>query len=327
MPNVPAVEDATGARIDGTFAERTIAGLAERQHGVVARRDLLAAGVTSRAIRHRVVRQRLHVLYRGVYAHGRRALTTDGRRIAAVLAAGQDAALSHRAAAAVWELRPSAALELTSAGDRRGREGFTVHHLPLPPDEVTSVRGIPVTTVPRTLFDLAAVLPKSQVERAINQAEIRRLMDPLSLADLVDRHPGRKGITMIKAILEDGAPITRSELEVRFLSFLKKAGLPRPEVNVPLLVAGRWIECDCVWRDRGVIVELDGLAAHGTAAAFERDRARDRMLHARGWRSVRITWRQLHREPEAVAYDLKTLLSADSGTAPSRSTAQLPSDS
>ena len=189
------------------------------------------------------------------------------------------------------------------------------------------MRGIPVTTVPRTLFDLASVLPKNQVERAINEAEIQGLTDPLSLADLVNRHPGRKGITMIKAILEDGAPLTRSELETRFLSFLKRAGLPQPEVNVPMLVAGRWIECDCLWRDRGVIVELDGLAVHRTAAAFERDRARDRMLHARGWRIVRITWRQLHGEPEAVAYDLRTLLSADSGTAPSRSTAQLPSAS
>jgi hypothetical protein len=285
----------------------------------------LAAGVTSRAIRHRVARQRLHVVYRGVYAHGRRALTIDGRRIAAVFAAGEGAALSHRAAAALWELRPSPALEVTSAADRRGQADITVHHLPLPLDEVTAMRGIPVTTVPRTLFDLAAVLPRSQVERAINEAEMRPLTDPLSLADLVRRHCGRKGIATIKAILRDGAAFTRSELEARFLSFVQRTGLPRPEVNAALFVAGGWIECDCLWRDRGLIVELDGRSAHDTARAFEGDRARDRVLIARGWRVVRITWRHLHREPEALAYDLRTLLSAGNETAPSRSTSQLPS--
>jgi hypothetical protein len=144
-----------------------------------------------------------------------------------------------------------------------------------------------VTTVPRTLFDLAAVLPRAQVERAINEAEVQQLTDRLSLPDLVNRHPGRWGAAMIKAILEDGAPVTRSELEVQFLSFLHRAGLQMPAINVPLLIAGRWIECDCVWRDARVIVELDGRTVHGTAAAFERDRVRDRMLQARGWRTVR----------------------------------------
>jgi very-short-patch-repair endonuclease len=314
----------------GTFVDRVIADLADRRHGVVTRRDLLEAGVTSRAIRHRVSRQRLHVVHRGVYAYGRKALTTDGRRIAAVLAAGDSAVLSHRSAAALWELRPSGTLELTSAGDLRLRPGIRVHHLPLPADEVTCVRAIPVTTVPRTLFDLAAVLPRAQVERAMNEAEVRRLTDHLCLADLVNRHRGRKGIAMIRAILETlnaGAQVTRSELEMRFLTFLRKTGLPRPEVNASLFVAGRWIECDCVWRDRRVIVELDGRASHDTAAAFERDRARDRTLQARGWRLVRITWRQLHDAPESVAYDLKALLSSSDDTAPSRNTSQVPSSS
>jgi very-short-patch-repair endonuclease len=133
---------------------------------------------------------------------------------------------------------------------------------------------------------------------------------------------------MIRSILETlKVTMTRSELEVRFLSFVKKHGLRRPEVNASLFVAGRWIECDCLWRDQGVVVELDGRASHDTAAAFERDRARDRMLQARGWRLVRITWRQLHEEPESVAYDLKALLSSTEETAPSRSTSQVPSRS
>lgn len=195
----------------------------------------------------------------------------------------------------------------------------------LPGDEITTVSAIPVTTVPRTLFDLAAVLPRAQVERAINEAEVQGRTDRLSLPDLVTRYPRRKGVAMIKAILDAGALLTRSELEVRFLSFLRRTSLPAPEVNVPLFVAGRWFECDCVWRDARVIVELDGRAAHDTAAAFERDRARDRKLHARGWRIVRVTWRQLNDEPEAVAYDLRALLSAESETAPSRSTFHSPS--
>ena len=137
----------------------------------------------------------------------------------------------------------------------------------------------------------------------------------------------------VKAILASlgiGTYVTRSELESGFLSFLDQAGLTRPEVNAHLLVGGRWVECDCVWRGRRVIVELDGRAVHGTAAAFERDRARDRMFTARGWRLVRITWRQLHEDPDAVASDLRTILAtrpqlpsnfaiAASATAPSRS--------
>ncbi len=221
-------------------------------------------------------------------------------------------------------------LEVTLERRRRPLRRIRVHELPLPADEVTSVLAIPVTTVPRTLFDLAAVLPRRLVERAINEAEYQGRSDPLSLADIADRYPNRKGIAAIKAILEArdlGMNRTRSQLEERFLSFLKDAGLPAPEVNAPLQVAGLWIECDCVWRDCRAIVELDGRAVHSTVAAFERDRARDRMLHARGWRVVRITWRQLHEEPAAVAYDMRALLTSDDGTAPSRRISQVPSDS
>jgi very-short-patch-repair endonuclease len=165
--------------------------------------------------------------------------------------------------------------------------------------------------VPRTLFDLASVLTPHQVERAVNETEVRRLVDPLSLADIVDRYPGHRGVATIRTILtrlSTGLTVTRSEFEARFLYFLEQAGLPRPEVNASLAVPGRWIECDCVWRHRRVVVELDGRSAHGTAAAFERDRARDRMLQARGWRLVRITWRQLHEERAAVASDLEAIL-------------------
>lgn len=197
----------------------------------------------------------------------------------------------------------------------------------VPPDELTTVRRIPVTTIPRTLFDLAAVLPRHQFERAINEADVRRLSDRLSLVDMLARYPNRRGAAVIRAILDEGVTITRSELEARFLSFLESTRLTMPEVNAHLFAGSRWFECDCVWRDQGLIVELDGWAAHGTAAAFERDRARDRILQAHGWRLARITWRQLRDDRDAVAYDLSALLSSSRGRAPSRSTSQAPSSS
>jgi very-short-patch-repair endonuclease len=187
---------------------------------------------------------------------------------------------------------------------------------------------MPVTTVSRTLFDLAAVLPRRLVERAINEVDYHRHTDPISLADIAARYPHRQGIVTIRAILADlslGASLTRSELEERFLLFLEQRRLPRPEFNAPLQIGGLWIECDCLWRDQRVIVELDGWAGHGRRTSFENDRARDRMLHARGWCVVRVTWRQLHDVPEAVAYDLRALLSSAVDTAPSRSTSHVPS--
>jgi hypothetical protein len=121
----------------------------------------------------------------------------------------------------------------------------------LPADEITIFRGINVTTVPRTLLDLATVLPPSQLERAMNEAEVRRRTDPLSLPDLLERYPGRAGTPAVRAILArlgSGAGITRSELEARFLDFVQRSDLPQPETNGWLQIHGTWIECDCLWR-------------------------------------------------------------------------------
>jgi very-short-patch-repair endonuclease len=291
--------------------DHVIADMAERQHGVVTRRALLRAGVGRHAIDNRLANGRLNPLYRGVYAVGHRILAPNGVRMAAVLAGGRGAVLSHRSAAAIWGLQRSMALELTLPRGRRPLARLRVYRLPIRSDEITRVEAIPVTTVPRTLFDLAAVLPRHQVEKAVNEAQVQRRLDPLSLRDLVDRYPRRRGASTIKAILSGlgtGLAVTRSELEALFLAFLRDRGFPRPEVNASLFVAGRWVECDFVWKDRRVIVELDGWAAHGTATAFERDRARDRMLSAHGWRLVRITWRHLHEERDAVASDLVRIL-------------------
>ncbi|HVS28036.1 MAG TPA: DUF559 domain-containing protein [Solirubrobacteraceae bacterium] len=212
-------------------------------------------------------------------------------------------------------MRSTQRVEVTAPRRRRLGRAVTAHNHSLAADEITTVRNIPVTTLPRTLLDLAAVVPTRQVERAANEAEVRRLGDPSSLADLVERHPRCRGVGAIKAILANsrlGFEITRSELEGRFRDVLVAAGLPAPELNAPLFVAGRWIECDCVWRAHGLVIELDGRAAHGTAAAFERDRARDRALHTAGWRVVRITWRQLHDDRAKLAADLRRLLQTPS---------------
>ena len=228
-----------------------------------------------------------------------------------MLVGGGAAVLSHRSAAAHWGIRPSQAREVdvTTARQRRPRAGLRFHRSYLPNDEVTKVDGIPITTIPRTLFDLAAVVSPRQLNRAVNEAEIRRLWGSLSLDDLLIRHPRRSGAAALRAVLATpGANITRSELEDRFLELLRRARLPLPETNVSLEVNGVWIEADCIWPAQRLIVELDGHATHATRSAFESDRARDRALVAAGWRVMRITWRQLHDEPAALTRDVRASL-------------------
>jgi hypothetical protein len=228
----------------------------------------------------------------------------------AVLAAGPLAVLSHRSAAAIWTIWRSAWIDVTVPSMRR-RPGMRVHRSSLPPDEVTTERGIPVTTVPRTLLDLATVLKPHQVERAVNEVQVRGLTDLLSLPALVERYPRRPGRRTLEAVLarlECGSTLTRSELESRFLALVAKYRLPRPETNTWLLINGNWLECDCLWRPQRLIVELDGHAFHANPIAFERDRARDRRLHAAGWRTIRITWQQLQDDAQAVADDLRAIV-------------------
>ena len=294
-----------------------MAALAGRQYGVVSRAQLARLGLTGSAIEHRLERGRLQRIHRGVYAVGHLALGGEGWPMAAILLAGSGAVLSHRAAGAHWNLRPwsGRVIDVTAPRRCRTRSAVRVHHAKLADDEVTVERGIPVTTVPRTLLDLAAVSNRHDLERAINEAEVRRLGDPLSLHDLVARHPRRRGAATIRTILAAdrvGVEITRSELEVRFLDLLDGTGLERPRMNAALELDGSWVEVDCLWPAQRLIVELDGRAAHATTRAFERDRLRDRALQAAGWRVVRVTWRQLHDDPEGVTADIRRLLAGRS---------------
>jgi very-short-patch-repair endonuclease len=287
--------------------DRAIGALAERQHGVVSRAQLLELGVGNDAIDRRLKLRRLCHVHRGVYTIGHRLLTQHGRWMAAVLAYGPDTVLSHRAAAALWGMRGGTYVEVTAPSARRGRDGIQVHRAALPADERTTHRGIPTTTVPRTLLDLSAVLKRHEVRSALRQAEHLRLTDPLSLHDLTTRYPRRPGLKAIKALLEEasiGARIIRSELEERFQDFLVRVGLPLPQTNV--VIEG--YEVDCVWPEQRLIVELDGHATHSPTYAFELDRARDRRLEAAGWHVIRITWRQLELEADLVEADLRRLL-------------------
>jgi hypothetical protein len=235
--------------------------------------------------------------------------------MAAVLAAGPGSVLSHWSAAALWGIRPDAGLlvDVTTRRPLRSRRGLRIHRSILPKDEVTAQDGIPVTTPPRTILDLAAVANRRTVERVIEQARVLELWDRLSLPDLLARHPRRRGTSVVRQILADeslGSTVTVNDLEEDFLALVDRAGLPRPQMNMSFHMGDRHIDPDAIWRKQRLIVELDGRATHGTPKAFESDRARDRALQVAGWRVVRITWRQLYKEPEQLARDLRALLAA-----------------
>jgi very-short-patch-repair endonuclease len=291
-----------------------IAELAERQHGVVARRQLVAAAVGEEAIEIRLASGRLHRLHRGIYAVGHRALSLRGRWMAAVLAAGAGAVLSHRSAAALWGIRSHSShpIEVTTHRKARSRAGLRRHFASVPVDETTERYGIPVTTVPRTLFDLASIVPGAQVEHALRDAERLRLHDPLSLPHLLDRYPRRHGSRALRECLrrrrESPSGVSREALEERFLSFLDRRGILRPLRNAWVMLGVKRYQVDCLWPAQRLIAELDGYATHGTRPAFHDDRERDRRLAAAGYRSIRVTWRHLEEEPAELAVDLRALL-------------------
>ncbi len=301
-------------------ADQAIALLAGQQYGVVGRWQLRDLGVSGTAIDIRLESARLHPLHRGVYAVGHRVLTVEGHWMAAVLAGGPGAVLSYRSAGQLWGLVPrsGAVSEITRSKACRARPGIRAHRMALRQDEIEVEAGIPVTSVARTQFDLAGVLPRRQMERVVNEAEVRGLTSRLSLPHLLERYPGRRGNRTLRQLLADGEPggITRNEFEERFVAFLDAHALPRPRLNATISLRGRFFEADCLWVAQRLMVELDGRAVHGTERAFERDRQRDRILLAEGWRSTRITWRQLRDEPEAIAADLQRALQQANRAAP-----------
>jgi very-short-patch-repair endonuclease len=177
-------------------------------------------------------------------------------------------------------------------------------------DEWLARDGIPVTSPFRTIFDLAGVAAMRELERAFHEAEARELRDRVSLPMLLERYPGRRGASKVRALLESREPaaITRNDFEEAFLALVDEHGLPRPRMNADLALRGRFFEIDALWQRERVAVELDSRGVHGTHKKFESDRQRDRILLAEGWRTMRVTWRQLQNEPHEVAEDLKKAL-------------------
>jgi hypothetical protein len=291
---------------------QALAELAERQHGVVASRQLLEIGLGRAAIQYRLASGSLHQLFRGVYAVGHASVSPRGRILAAVLASGEDAVASHHTGAYVWVVRRGerTMIDVTAPRSRHGQRGIRMHRVRnLHPDERTVVDGIPVTSVARTLLDLAEVLQPHELANTVTEAESRRLFDLREVERTIVRNPGRRGIKPLSALLAAYAepPITRADSEKLLLRVCAGGGVPQPQTNV--IVAGHRV--DALWPEQRLVVEVDSRTHHLTVAAFEEDRRRDADLMLAGYRVLRITWRRLRDEPAAVAATLRALLGLD----------------
>jgi Protein of unknown function (DUF559) len=280
--------------MERTPPDVAVAEVAGRQWGVVSVVQLLAVGLTWAGVVRRVRAGRLRRVHRGVYAVGHRVLRRGGCWMAAVLACGEGAVLSHRSAAAHWELLGSAAalIDVTAPATRHGLPGIRLHRSRfLDARDSTTLHGIAITTVPRTLLDLAATVPPHRLERALAQAQRLRLYDQRAITDLLARSNGHRGTAALAtATCREDPKWTRSELESWFLTLVRDAGLPEPLVNASLAAPDHPpLEVDFHWPTHRLVVELDGWETHRTRAAFEQDRTRDAALTAAGWRVVRFT--------------------------------------
>jgi predicted transcriptional regulator of viral defense system len=321
MKGVRHVSQLSVDQRDGPPRDVAIARLAECQHGVVSLSQLQLLGLSKAAVSRRAQHGRLIRIHRGVYAVGHARLTGHGRSMAAVLAYGDGAVLSHRSAAALHGIRPDhrAKTDVTVAGrSGRSRPGIDVHRsTTLTEADVTEVDGIPCTTVARTLLDLAEVIDRRGVERSVDQAEVRRIFDLRAVEEVLSRAAGRRGAGVVRSVLAEyrGPTLTDRELEERFLALCKTACIPSPAVNEWIaLEDGVAYKADFLWRAERLIVETDGWGSHGTRRAFENDRRRDRRLRLAGWDVVRFTWRDVEREPEETTAVLAELWRARSGS-------------
>jgi hypothetical protein len=308
-----------GSDDSGTW-EGAVAELASRQHGVVSRGQLERLGFGTNAIQRRLDGGRLHSIHPAVYAVGHLALTPRSRWMAAVLACGPGAVLSHRTAAALWGIRDSGSgkIDVTVPRKSRSTDSIRRHFSRIPADECTVEDGILVTSPMRTVLDLGAVAKSHSVEAALRESEYRQLRGTLSLPALLARHPRHRGARAAKAALEqmraDPGGHFRSPLEELFLPFLDRYRLPRPRVNAAVHIPAsrhepeRRYEVDCLWPEQSHIVELDGFESHGQRQTWEDDKARDRRLMVAGYGVTRVTKRQLLGEQGALAADLTSML-------------------
>jgi Transcriptional regulator, AbiEi antitoxin/Protein of unknown function (DUF559) len=292
--------------------DRRIAALAHRQNGVVARRQLIALGYTAREIQRRLEAGRLHIVHRGVYAVGHRRLTVRGRWMAAVLACGPGAVLSHRDAAALHGLRRAGtvkAVHVTTTTRSKLRPGIVVHNVRhLDPKDCTKVDGIPVTSVHRTLLDYAETARPHELRWAFEAYDRADLLDMGKLDEVIARNRGRHGIRPLTALISTyrGAPDTRSRNERCFLALIGAAGLPEPSVNVAVV----GIVVDFFWPQHRLVVEVDSYLFHHTPADRAADRRKERTLRAAGCEVKRVTDTELDEAPETIADDVAAALSA-----------------
>ena len=275
--------------------------LAGRQHGVVARWQLQDLGFSAEAIRHRIAKGRLHPIHRGVYAVGRRELSREGRWMAAVLACGDGAVLSHDSAACLWGLqkRERVQVHVSIPRARNARPcGIRVHRRhPEALADATTRDRIPVTSPVRTLVDLAARAERPTAEALVNQADKLDLIDPEALRAALDERDGERGAPLLREVLDRASfTLTDSELERLFLPIVRRVGLPNPATR-------QWVNghrVDFFWPELDLVVETDGLRYHRTATQQARDTVRDNAHRAAGLVPVRFTHAQVRYEPGYV---------------------------
>lgn len=296
---------------DGTVA--AVMARAALQDGAIAVEQLAACGMGRSAIDHLVNARWLRRVHRGVFLVGPVAGPLAYEH-AALLACGEHAVVSHGSAAAMWRIGPprAGAVDVTvTEGHRRSQRGIAVRRAALRRADVRRVQHLRVTSPARTLLDLAAILPHDELARAANEAQVLGLTTPAEVRTLMAATPGRRGAAALRAALDDGPRLTRSELERRMHALADRVGLPRPHNQARVL----GYTVDFLWPRERVIVETDGFGAHGTRMRFESDRARDARLLAAGYTVLRFTWRQLISEPEVVAARLAVVLAARTSTA------------
>jgi very-short-patch-repair endonuclease len=289
--------------VNAVIREKRIADLAVRQHGVVTRAQLLGLGISPAAIGRRLRSGQLRALHSGVYVVGP-IQSARAHELAAVLAGGPEAWLSHTSALHVWKLlpidAPRPAHVSVPANRCRSRPGVVFHRVaPLADDEWTVLDGIPITTPARTLVDVAGLLGSRELELALATAEREGMVGGEELARLPERYRGRPGITMFRALIgqQTGPHFSESEAERECRALLRRAGLPQPHGNV---IVGPY-RLDFFWPDEGVAIEVDGRAYHSSSSRFEADRRKDNWLRVRGIEVIRLTWRQITRDAVATA--------------------------
>jgi predicted transcriptional regulator of viral defense system len=298
--------------------DRTIALLAERQHGVLALHQLVELGLSASAVRARAASGRLHRIHRGVYAVVPRSLLTrEGHWMAAVLACGPGAVVSHRTAAVLLALLEynGSKLDVTVPNAHRRRRGpFVMHRsTTLSDKDVTVVNNVPCTTISRTLLDLGDVVERRRHERAFDQAEMMREFDLWAIQDQLERNATRPAARKTRALLEQhyiGSTPTESELEEAFLALCRRIDVPQPEVQqwITLPDGGEPIRADFLWREQRVVVEVDGDKFHRTAQARSRDRRKDQRLTLHAFKPVRTDGRQILYRPAELEAALIALV-------------------